>query len=111
MAVYEALVQAAEAAVENAKLNLEYCYIHSPIDGRAGMRLVDVGNVVQTNIYDRAAFADPAHGPDLRGLHRHRGRSSGGATGAVPEDAETLVRIPSDDAANAGARGETDVRR
>ena len=49
VAVDEAQVQAAEAAVENAKLNLEYCYIHSPIDGRAGMRLVDVGNVVQTN--------------------------------------------------------------
>jgi membrane fusion protein, multidrug efflux system len=49
VAVDEAQVQAAEAAVENVKLNLEYCYIHSPIDGRAGMRLVDVGNVVQTN--------------------------------------------------------------
>jgi multidrug efflux system membrane fusion protein len=49
VAVDQAQVQAAEAAVENAKLNLEYCFIHSPIDGRAGMRLVDVGNVVQTN--------------------------------------------------------------
>src|ERR1700674_287119 len=49
VAVDEAQVQAAEAAVENAKLSLEYCYIHSPIDGRAGARLVDVGNVVQTN--------------------------------------------------------------
>jgi membrane fusion protein, multidrug efflux system len=49
VAVDEAQVQTSEAAVENAKLNLEYCYIHSPIDGRAGMRLVDVGNVVQTN--------------------------------------------------------------
>ena len=49
VAVDEAQVQSNEAAVENAKLNLEYCYIHSPIDGRAGMRLVDVGNVVQPN--------------------------------------------------------------
>src|SRR5207245_6625874 len=40
VAVDEAQVQANEAAVENAKLNLDYCYIHSPIDGRAGMRLV-----------------------------------------------------------------------
>lgn len=47
--VGQAQVQAAEAAVETAKLNLEYCYIHSPIDGRAGSRLVDVGNVVQAN--------------------------------------------------------------
>ncbi len=49
VAVGEAQVQAAQAAVENAQLNLEYCYIHSPIDGRAGARLVDVGNVVQAN--------------------------------------------------------------
>jgi multidrug efflux system membrane fusion protein len=34
------------AAVEKAKVDLSYCYIHAPIDGRAGQRLVDVGNVV-----------------------------------------------------------------
>src|SRR6266550_3782953 len=34
------------AAVESAKLQLSYCFIRSPIDGRAGQRLVDVGNVV-----------------------------------------------------------------
>ena len=47
--VDQAQVEAAEAALETARLNLEYCYIHSPIDGRAGARLVDVGNVVQAN--------------------------------------------------------------
>lgn len=47
--VGQAQVSAAEAAVETAKLNLDYCYIHSPIDGRAGARLVDIGNVVQAN--------------------------------------------------------------
>lgn len=34
------------AAIETTKVQLSYCYIHSPIDGRAGQRLVDVGNVV-----------------------------------------------------------------
>src|SRR5258707_4759058 len=34
------------SAVETAKLELSYCYIHAPIDGRAGQRLVDIGNVV-----------------------------------------------------------------
>ena len=34
------------AAVESAKVELSYCHIRSPIDGRAGQRLVDVGNVV-----------------------------------------------------------------
>lgn len=47
--VGKAQVEAAQAALETAQLNLEYCYIHSPIDGRAGRRLVDVGNVVQAN--------------------------------------------------------------
>ena len=34
------------AAIETTKVQLSYCYIHSPIDGRAGQRLVDLGNVV-----------------------------------------------------------------
>jgi len=47
--VNQAQVEAAQAAIETAQINLDYCYIHSPIDGRAGARLVDVGNVVQPN--------------------------------------------------------------
>jgi len=35
-----------KAAIESAKVELSYCYIRSPIDGRTGQRLVDVGNVV-----------------------------------------------------------------
>jgi multidrug efflux system membrane fusion protein len=34
------------AAIDTAKVQLSYCYVHSPIDGRAGQRLVDIGNVV-----------------------------------------------------------------
>lgn len=48
LAVAQAKVKIAEAAVSTAKLNLEYCTITSPIDGRAGQRLVDQGNVVQS---------------------------------------------------------------
>src|SRR5260370_10478726 len=47
--VDQAQVESAEAALETAQLNLEYCFIHSPIQGRAGARQVDVGNVVQVN--------------------------------------------------------------
>jgi multidrug efflux system membrane fusion protein len=47
--VDQAQVESAQASLETAKLNLEYCYIHSPINGRAGARLVDVGNVVQAS--------------------------------------------------------------
>jgi len=49
VAVDEAQVKEAEAAVETARLNLQYCTIRSPIDGRAGRRLVDIGNVVEAN--------------------------------------------------------------
>lgn len=45
----DAQVEQSQAAVETARLNLEYCTIRSPIDGRAGKRLVDVGNVVAAN--------------------------------------------------------------
>jgi multidrug efflux system membrane fusion protein len=35
-----------EGQVANAKVQLAYCYIHAPIPGRTGLRLVDPGNVV-----------------------------------------------------------------
>lgn len=47
--VAEALVEANAAAVETAKLNYQYCFVVSPINGRAGQRLVDMGNVVNAN--------------------------------------------------------------
>jgi membrane fusion protein, multidrug efflux system len=47
--VGEAQVKQNEAALESARLNLEYTSIRSPIDGRAGHRLVDNGNVVTAN--------------------------------------------------------------
>jgi multidrug efflux system membrane fusion protein len=43
---FQAAVQADQAAIENARTQLEYTQIKSPIDGRTGVRLVDVGNIV-----------------------------------------------------------------
>jgi len=45
----EAVVQADQAAVENAKVQLSYCYIFSPIDGQVGSLLVNEGNLVRVN--------------------------------------------------------------
>ena len=45
----EGVVKNDEGLVDNAKVNLVYCHITSPIDGRVGLRLVDVGNIVQAN--------------------------------------------------------------
>jgi multidrug efflux system membrane fusion protein len=44
-----AQVQQNQAAVDAARLNLDYCTIRSPINGRAGQRLVDPGNIVTAN--------------------------------------------------------------
>ena len=45
----EGTVKNDEGVVANAQLNLVYCNINSPIDGRVGLRLVDSGNLVQAN--------------------------------------------------------------
>ena len=42
----EAKVKSAEGAVASAQWNVDNCNVRSPIDGRAGLRLVDVGNIV-----------------------------------------------------------------
>lgn len=45
----DSLVRADRAAVDTAKLNLSYCTITSPIEGRTGSLLVQAGNVIQPN--------------------------------------------------------------
>jgi multidrug efflux system membrane fusion protein len=100
--VDQAQVDAAEAALETARLNLEYCYIHSPIDGRAGARLVDVGNVVQANSTSLLSVQrlDPIYANftitegDLPAVQKEM------AHGAL----KAMVRLPSDleDGARAG---------
>ncbi|HEY1232714.1 MAG TPA: efflux RND transporter periplasmic adaptor subunit [Candidatus Binatia bacterium] len=45
----EAVVDADQAAVENAKVQLSYCYIYSPVNGRVGSLLVNEGNLVRVN--------------------------------------------------------------
>jgi RND family efflux transporter MFP subunit len=56
-------VATAEAAVEKAKLDLSYTQIVSPIDGRIGRHLVDVGNLVQTEttLLSTIESIDPIH--------------------------------------------------
>ena len=38
-----------QALIESAQLNLSYCYITSPIDGRVGLRQVDPGNLIHAS--------------------------------------------------------------
>lgn len=45
---YQGSIQTDQANINTAKLNLIYCHIESPIDGRVGLRLVDPGNMVRS---------------------------------------------------------------
>lgn len=45
----EATAKASQAALENARLNLEYCTIRSPLDGYVGKVLLQAGNLVKAN--------------------------------------------------------------
>jgi len=46
---YQGAIEADKAAVETAQLQLNWCTIQSPINGRIGLRLVDPGNIVTAN--------------------------------------------------------------
>lgn len=43
---YEGVVKIDQGQIDNAKVQLAYCRITSPITGRVGLRLVDPGNIV-----------------------------------------------------------------
>ncbi len=45
----EGAVRADQAAVENARIQLSYCSIYSPLEGRTGSLMVDQGNVVKAS--------------------------------------------------------------
>lgn len=52
VATAEASVAQNKAEIAQAKINLDYCYIKSPIDGKTGVRQVDIGNVVEPSTQD-----------------------------------------------------------
>jgi len=45
----KASIVADDAAIQTARLNLDYSDIRAPFDGRTGTRLVDIGNLVQAS--------------------------------------------------------------
>jgi multidrug efflux system membrane fusion protein len=45
---FQGAVARDQASIDRANLNLEYCYVRSPVVGRTGRRLVDPGNYVST---------------------------------------------------------------
>jgi multidrug efflux system membrane fusion protein len=47
--LFEGAIKLDQGNLDQAKVNLAYCHITSPIDGRVGLRLVDVGNNIAAN--------------------------------------------------------------
>lgn len=75
---YRAAVKVDEAAVEQARLNLSYCEIRAPMDGRAGIIQVDRGNIVAAHtqpllIIDETAPVDVTFSVPERYLPEVRG--------------------------------------
>ena len=58
---YEGTIAADKAAIDSAKLNLVYTRITSPINGRIGLRQVDIGNYVQASATTPMAIVTQLH--------------------------------------------------
>jgi len=79
-----ATIRADQAAVESARLQLAYTEIRSPIAGRAGQRLVDLGNIVSANTGSLLSIQrlDPIYAEftvtenDLSAVQRHMARGT-----------------------------------
>ena len=82
----QANIAADQAALDRAKLQLEYCTIRSPIDGRTGRLLVKQGNVIRANDVDLVTinqvhpiyvtFSVPEANLSLSKTHMSRGQVS-----------------------------------
>jgi multidrug efflux system membrane fusion protein len=94
--VQEAQVKQHQAAVESARINLEHCTIRAPINGRAGQRLIDLGNVVTAHqgallsiqrfdpIYVDFTITDN----NLATVRRHMGRGTLNVEVRLPDETE-----------------------
>ena len=83
---YEGTIASDKAAIDSAKLNLTYCRIVSPINGRVGLRQVGSRKLRYRGGWHGNAGHHPA-APDCRGVHV-AGRSA--AAGAQQMKAGTL---------------------
>ncbi len=93
-AALEATVKADQAAIENAKIQLGYCVIRSPISGRTGSLAIKMGNLVKNN--DAALVTINQISPlyvdfsvPEQYLDEIKGRFAAGAmpvTAAIPQD-------------------------
>ena len=89
----DAQVQQSEAAVQTARINLDYCTIRSP--NKRPSRAAACGHRECRGGKHRLAPGDRAAGPDLRGLHYYRERAlSGAAEHASGELSKSRCALP-----------------
>ncbi len=93
----EAQVLAAEAALDVAKLNLEYTEVSAPISGIAGQALVTAGNLAQadTTLLTTIVSTDPVHvyfETDEQTYLRHSAMARSGEL-ASPREGSRPVRV------------------
>jgi membrane fusion protein, multidrug efflux system len=94
-----ATIRANEAMVESARLQLAYAEIRSPIDGRAGQRLVDLGNIVTANTGSLLSIQrlDPIYAEftvtenDLTEVQRHMQGGRLGVEIRLPDQPDTMI--------------------
>ena len=53
-------MRADDAAIESIKIQIDYCSIRSPVDGRTGGLMIHQGNLVRANDVELARFMDQA---------------------------------------------------
>ena len=85
-----ATVAGDSAAIEAAQLNVAYCFITSPVDGRVGLRLVDPGNLI--------------HATDTTGIVTITQIHPISATFTLPQDELPRVQAAHGERRSAGAR-------
>jgi multidrug efflux system membrane fusion protein len=91
---YAATVRADQAAVDRSRLDLGYCSIRSPLDGRTGVVMVQAGNVVKANdatlvTINQVVPVYVAVAVPERDLAEIRRRQTEGSLAVLAEDAGT----------------------
>ncbi len=89
---FEASAKIDQAAITAAQVQLNYCQIRSPIDGRTGTRQVDEGNIVRANNASGIVTINQIHPISVdfdlpaETLHQVRAHLAAGETTAVAFD-------------------------
>ena len=100
VAQFEGTIQNDAAAVESAKVNLNYTTIVSPLDGRIGIRQVDQGNIVHASDQGGLLVITQLHPisliftlpeQDLAQIHEHTAKGETLQVLAVDRDSKTTL--------------------